>query len=69
MNSSIYNADRATHLRILATAIAASIVLIGFSLSARTGSFNAPPAVADGGAIHKTAISGKEAAATRATRG
>lgn len=35
MNSSIYSADRATHLRIVAIALAGSIAFLGFSVSVR----------------------------------
>jgi hypothetical protein len=38
MNHSIYSADRTTHLKIVAVALVAGIVVAGFSISARTTS-------------------------------
>ena len=35
MNFSVNNADRATHLRIVVTALAASIAMVAFTLSVR----------------------------------
>jgi hypothetical protein len=35
MNFSVYSADRATHLRIVVSAFAASIVIAAFALSVR----------------------------------
>jgi len=35
MNSSVYSADRATHLRVLTVALVASITIVGFAISAR----------------------------------
>jgi hypothetical protein len=35
MNSTIHNADRATHIRIVALALIASIAVTGFAISAR----------------------------------
>lgn len=37
MNSSIYSADRATHLRIIALALVISTAIVGFAVSARLG--------------------------------
>ena len=38
MNHSIYSADRATHLKVVAVALVAGIVLAGFGITARTSS-------------------------------
>jgi hypothetical protein len=38
MNHSIYSADRATHLKIVAVALIAGIVVAGVGISARTAS-------------------------------
>jgi hypothetical protein len=35
MNSSIYSADRKTHLRIVTVALAVSIAIVGFAISVR----------------------------------
>jgi len=35
MNASLYNADRTTHLRIIAVALTLSLVIAGFAVSAR----------------------------------
>ena len=35
MNSSIYSADRTTHLRIVALALVISIAIVGFAISTR----------------------------------
>ena len=35
MNFSVYNADRATHLRIVVTALVASIAIVAFATSAQ----------------------------------
>jgi hypothetical protein len=36
MNHSIYSADRMTHLKVVVVALVAAIVVVGFSISART---------------------------------
>ena len=41
MNSSVYSADRATHLRVVAVALMASIAIVGFAISARVNSIEA----------------------------
>jgi len=38
MNHSIYSADRATHLKVVAVALVAGIALAGFGITARTSS-------------------------------
>jgi hypothetical protein len=38
MNHSIYSADRSTHLKIVAVALLAGIIVAGFGISARSGS-------------------------------
>ena len=41
MNSSVYSADRTTHLRIVAVALMASIAIAGFAVSTRINSIAA----------------------------
>ena len=65
MNSSIYSADRATHLRIVVVALAASIAITAFSLSARVCSIVATPAIVEAGKLRGLDFTGKEAVATR----
>jgi hypothetical protein len=38
MNSSVYSADRSTHLRIVVTALIASIIIVGLAISTRLSS-------------------------------
>jgi hypothetical protein len=38
MNHSLHSADRATHLKIVVTALVAGIAIAGLAISARTGS-------------------------------
>ena len=45
MNSSVYSADRATHLRILVVALIASIALVSFASSARLGALETAQSV------------------------
>ena len=40
MNSSLWSADRTTHLKIVAVALAAAIVVVGIGIGARDGSSN-----------------------------
>jgi len=67
MNSSIYSADRATHLRIVVVALAGSIAIMAFSLSARVGSIVAAPAIVEAGKLRGLDLTGKEAATTQAS--
>ncbi|HZR72478.1 hypothetical protein [Bradyrhizobium sp.] len=64
MNSSIYSADRATHLRIVVVALAGSIAIMGFALSARLGTMVTAPAIVEAGKSHGLEFNGKEAATT-----
>ena len=46
MNSSLWSADRVTHLKIVAVALAATIVLIGVGMSAHDSNSNSAGLVA-----------------------
>ena len=65
MNSSVYNADRATHLRIIAVALIASIAIVG--LAARVNSFQGRQ-MTSAGMIQKPEISKNEAIAAPTVR-
>ena len=67
MNCSIYGADRATHLRIVVVALACSIAITAFSLSARVSSIVAAPAVVDAGKLRGLEFTGKEVIAAQAS--
>lgn len=60
MNSSVYSADRATHLRILAVALAASIAIVGFVISVRVTSIEMTQTM-NAGRLQKVAMKSKEA--------
>jgi len=45
MNSSVYSADRATHMRIVTMALLASIAIVGFAISVRISDERSAPAV------------------------
>jgi hypothetical protein len=64
MNSSVYSADRATHLRIVALALMLSIAIVGFAVSARVNSIETI------GLDHprKAEMPGKEAATALSAR-
>lgn len=68
MNSSIYSADRATHLRIVAVALAGSIAVMVFSISAHLASIIATAPVVDAGKLRGLEFTGKEAVTTRSSR-
>ena len=61
MNSSIYSADRATHWRIVAVAMAVSLAIIGVLLSLPSFTDHAPKVV-NAGQLHK-AVAARQAAA------
>ncbi|HET7885778.1 MAG TPA: hypothetical protein VFL62_06080 [Bradyrhizobium sp.] len=65
MNSSIYSADRATHLRIVVVALVCSIALTAFSLSARVSSIIAAPAAVEASELRGPGFTGQEAIATQ----
>lgn len=65
MNSSIYGADRATHLRIVAVALAGSIAVMALSLTASLGSFVNTPTTVETGKHYGLDPSAKGAATTR----
>jgi len=56
MNSSVYNADRATHLRVVAVALMASIAIVGLAISARVNSIQ-DRQITSAGMIQKAEIS------------
>lgn len=60
MNSSVYSADRTTHLRIVVVALIASIAILGLAISLRTTSFDTMQAT-NNGRLHKAEIAGREA--------
>ena len=66
MTSSVYNADRATHLRIVAVVIA-SIAIVGLAISARVNSIQ-DRQITSAGMIQKAEISKNEAIATPTIR-
>ena len=66
MTSSVYNADRATHLRIVAVVIA-SIAIVGLAISARVNLFQGSQ-ITSAGMIQKAEISKNEAIATPTIR-
>jgi hypothetical protein len=67
MNSSVYSADRATHLRIVALALMLSIAIVGFAVSARVNSIEMTQTI---GLDHprKAEMPGKEAATALSAR-
>jgi hypothetical protein len=46
MNHSIYGADKATHLKIIAVALVVGVVMAGFGLSSHTNSDSVAPQTA-----------------------
>ena len=62
MNSSVYCADRATHLRIVSVAFMASIAMVGFAISARGSSIEITQTINER-RPQKVEIVGKEALA------
>jgi hypothetical protein len=69
MNSSIYSADRATHLRIVAIALIISITIVGLGISARVSAISAMQANAYPAQIVKAGQVNREAAAARIAPG
>jgi hypothetical protein len=63
MNSSIYSADRTTHLRIVTLALAISIAIAAFAISTRLGGAVAVHANEHAGQFHKPGTPSQEAAA------
>ena len=63
MNSSIYSADRTTHLRVVTVALAVSIAIVGLGISARVNSVGAMQASETQGHVKKAGQVGREAAA------
>jgi len=69
MNSSIYSADRTTHLRVVAVALAISIAIVGLGISARLSAVDAMQASEQPGQIQKAGQVSREAAVSRAAPG
>jgi hypothetical protein len=63
MNSSIYSADRTTHLRIVTLALVIGTAIVGFAVSARINTVGAMQASAHSGQVQKAAPANQEAAA------
>ncbi|MGH6776887.1 MAG: hypothetical protein ACRECL_02590 [Bradyrhizobium sp.] len=53
MNSSVYSADRATHLRVVVVALMTSIGIVGFAISARSPSAAIDAPRTSAGEIHQ----------------
>ena len=67
MNSSVYNADRATHLKIVAVALIASIAMVGLAISARVNSTQ-DRQITSAGMIPKAETPKRQAIAAPTTR-
>ncbi len=67
MNSSIYSADRTTHLRIIAVALVISIAIVGVGISARVSAIGAMQASEQ--QVQKAGQASREAAALRTSPG
>ena len=67
MNSTVYNADRATHLKIVAVALIASITMVGLAISARVHSTQ-DRQITSAGMIQKADIPKREAIAAPTAR-
>jgi len=68
MNSSVYDADRATYFKIVAVAAIARIAIVGFAVSGRINSFEATPTTNDV-RVYKAEVPSKEVTATPPARG
>jgi hypothetical protein len=62
MNSSVYSADRATHLRILVVTLIASMALVSFALSARLGALEIAQSAKVEMAVKRPIVAGASAA-------
>ena len=69
MNSSIYSADRTTHLRVVAVALIISIAIVGFGISARLSSVGAMQVSVHSGQIEKAGQVSREATTLRTPLG
>jgi len=69
MNSSIYRADRATHLRIAAVVLLISIAIVGFGMTARIKAVGAIKVSEDPGQIQKPGPFNRESAALQTAPG
>lgn len=65
MNSSVYSADRGTHLRILVAALIASIGMVVFALALHVGKDEAYSAAVRVHPSHKVEASGQSVPASR----
>jgi hypothetical protein len=69
MNSSIYSADRTTHLRVVAVALIISIAIVGFGISARLNAVGAMQVSVHSGQIEKAGQVSREATTLRTPLG
>jgi len=69
MNSSIYSADRATHLRIVAVVLVISIAIVGFGMTARIKAAGAMQVSGHPGQIQKPGPFNRETAALQTAPG
>jgi len=65
MNSSIYSADRTTHLRIVTLALAISIAIAAFAISAHLSAVDPMQGREHADQAHKMATSNQQAMAAR----
>jgi hypothetical protein len=69
MNSSIFSADRATHLRVVAIALVISIAIVGLGIAARVSAIGVMQANAHPAQIVKAGQVSREAVAARIAPG
>jgi hypothetical protein len=69
MNSSIYSANRTTHLRVVAVVLIISIAIVALGMSARVSAVGAMQASEYPGQIQKAVQVSREAAASRTEPG
>lgn len=69
MNSSIYNADRATHLRIVSAALVIGIAIVGLGLTTRVSTIGGMQASGQPAQIQKAAQVSREALISRTAPG
>jgi hypothetical protein len=65
MNSSLYSADCATHLRIIAVAMTIDLTITGFATWVPSGSIGGVPAMKSSGQTGKAAVPGRKAIASQ----
>jgi hypothetical protein len=69
MNSSLYSADRTTHLRVVAVVLAISIAMVGLGISARINAVGAMQASEHPRQTQKPGQATREAADSRMALG